>query len=159
MTFDDPFHANVQRSVLGGFSSVLNSRRCVAGVTHLRPHDYGAEAAVCATINSYDAVSMYTKCLGKRLPCSVYVQREADNGFKPVLLGSVVGRDALLWLESRVIIDGHNIRHKANGAEKKLQIYVDKKMQVIAVDGFADAHRGQPATVYEYSDCGGPRGG
>lgn len=84
------------------------------------------------------------------LPVSIYALREAVDGFKPKLLGTSRGQDALQWLEFQAALRNVHVRHMGNNSEKHVKVKDERdEVKIIRVDGFSE----DPAIVYEYVQC------
>jgi hypothetical protein len=152
-TADDNFRSLLQEHAYGGFSSVLTSRYEETGVTRIRPHEFGVNnAEIVQRCLTYDCVQMYTSCLMEPLPVSIYVQRKPENDFRPLLMGSFRGHEALLWLEYEAYVNDFFVKHKGNSMEKRITVEIQGKKKIINVDGFTYATK--PPTVFEYVACG-----
>ena len=78
---------SARNSIVGGYSGCLMSRHCIVNKTRIAPHEYGLKSSLCKSIQGFDCNSMYLSALTAPLPSGIYVVRQKDDNWAPVIEG------------------------------------------------------------------------
>ena len=126
----------VQQNIVGG-PSIIFKREAIAGETPIRnnPNEIGQR------ILGHDANGLYAFCIAQEMPTGCYVDRRAENDFKPEISHKYM--DMFFWLDYVSENDGIFIKHRLNNANREVRI------GPYLLDGFCV----ETKTAYEYQGC------
>ena len=127
-------HQLVKDNIVGG-PAIIFHRYHEKDVTKIRGGD-----ELCRAIVGYDANALYLWAIMQDMPTGWYTRRRAENGFRPQQ-AQPFGQMAVQWLTCESERTGLNIRHQANGREKRIGN--------LPVDGWC----AQTRTAYQFHGC------
>ena len=137
-------HQLVMDSIVGG-PSIVFKRWAEAGVTRIRPSEFGEEAKVCKSVIGQDCNALYLWALSQDMPTGCCLARYAPDFAVSSSTNSPRGHSkaSIQWLEWEAQERGVTIRHATNGGE----VFIGGRD--IPVDGFDRANQ----TIYQFHGC------